>query len=140
MVALSVEIDQFLDTVARVSELEAAEAALADEEERLFPRLDFAEQMDWTDTIKRLGRELYLVTRKRRDLGAKIAKARACAGLQVLGRGLALERTRASVADLPCWPSVIRALATVGGSETSRRALALRTPASRNRALRQDRP
>jgi len=85
MPGLSEEIGQFLDAVALVGELQAHEAALIAASRADWAQLLHAERMADEDASDRLGRELVVMRRLRREIADEIAKIREREGLQILG-------------------------------------------------------
>jgi hypothetical protein len=83
---MSPDIDQFLDSVAAVSELEASDMALLAAERVLGTRLAFAQGMGWDDTTKSLSQRLTLIAGLRSLLASEITGISAREALQVLGQ------------------------------------------------------
>jgi len=85
MRVLSSEIDQFLESVASVSELQASDAALVDAARALSDPSATRMKAGGCETPEAVRQKLWFISELRREIAEAIARIRAQEALQVLG-------------------------------------------------------
>jgi hypothetical protein len=84
-------LEQFLDSVATITALEASNAALLPVEHTLCTRLAFAQGMGWTDETAALSHRLAIVSGLREALTLEIMGIREREALQILGHSTVVD-------------------------------------------------
>jgi len=85
MQSLSSKVEQFLGSVASVTELQECEAQLTDAILLLFAPASGAERCGWSEADEQTWRDLTVLDKLRREVVTEIASIRAKAGLEILG-------------------------------------------------------